>query len=92
MLFLRGDVVTHAGVYLREQDAQVPPPFRLDIEFESIEDFYGMMDSAGLHYVQVENHMNGDGLSVLRILESGVVVVFDAEGALSHVASEPIRS
>jgi len=89
-IFLRDGVVTHSGIYLARRNAPGPPGFVLDVGFQSVDDFNRSIEQAGLHAEQVADDAEDDGESLFRIRESGVLVVFDAEGRLSHgVSPEP---
>lgn len=84
MLFLRADHVTHCGVYLEDLDSPGPPGFIFDVPVDSVTSFRRAVDSAGLHFDRAEDETNeGEPEVVLRIKESNVLALFDANGRLS---------
>jgi hypothetical protein len=67
-----------------------PPGFHFDVPIDSEEEFRRVVAAAGLHCNRAEDLMyEGEPEVVLRIEETGVEVVFDADGRLSSL-TEPM--
>lgn len=91
-LFVSGDTVTHAGIYIDDLASPAPPGFTLDVPIESVDAFRTAVAQAGLRLEQADDEMvEGDPEVILRVPQSGVMALFNAAGRLSCIVSRPIN-
>ena len=80
--------ITHAELIVRELSQPGPPGFAFDLPVESQETVSEALARMGLHTVLAKDQMYpGEPEVVLRVVESGVELVFDEAGRLSCVAT-----